>query len=164
MPFGFLRKGASCYYRKDVIEAWLFENGVIEAEYVPADFDKVIPLNDVLVNDPAKQKNLAQLAKITTRNSWTSMATWFIEQSGFDNGTSAVHDWGRQMLAKERSIPEWNDISRPNNDLKASDPDAFWKIWTYGIRKGYAEVNGMDITDEDIMFLPVGDIPPLKTD
>lgn len=164
MPFGFLRKAGACYYRKDVIDAWLEEHGSITAEYVPASFDKKIPLNDVLAHDPEKQKQLELLSKITTRNAFTSMATWFIEQSGYENGLRAVHDWGRELVALERGVSEWKTIGRPNNELKASDPDAFWKIWVYGVRKGYATVNNLELSDEEIMSVPVGDVPPLKTD
>jgi hypothetical protein len=63
----------------------------------------------------------------------------------------------------ERGIADWKTIARPNNELKASDPEAFWKIWTYGVRKGFATVNSLDVTNEDIISIPVGDVPPLKT-
>ena len=163
MPFGFLKIGGSVKYRKAVVEAWLEKNGAIVPEYVQGELDKQVPLNDVLANDPAKREGLAKLAKITTRNAWTSMATWLIEQSGISNGTKVIHDEGRRLLAIERDTDP-KEFGTPNADLKSTDPDAFWKIWVYGVRKGFAMVNSLDVTDEEIMRLPVGDIPPLKTD
>ena len=163
MPFGYLKIGGGVRYRKAVIEAWLEKNGAVVPEYVQAEIDKQIPLNDVLANNPALREGLAKLAKITTRNSWTSMATWLIEQSGIDNGTKVIHDEGRRILAIEREC-DAKDFGIPNAEMKSTDPEAFWKIWTYGVRKGFAMVISLDVTDEDIMRLPVGDIPPLKTD
>lgn len=163
MPFGYLKIGGSVKYRKAVVDAWLEKNGAIVPEYVQGELDKQVPLNDVLASNPAKRDGLAKLAKITTRNSWTSMATWLIEQSGIDNGTKVIHDEGKRLLALERGI-DVSEFGTPNANLKSNDPDAFWKIWTYGVRKGFAMVNSLDVTDEEIMSLPVGDIPPLKTD
>ena len=163
MPFGYLKIGGSVKYRKAVVDAWLEKNGAIVPEYVQGELDKQVPLNDVLASNPAKRDGLAKLAKITTRNSWTSMATWLIEQSGIDNGTKVIHDEGKRLLALERGV-DVSEFGTPNANLKSNDPDAFWKIWTYGVRKGFAQVNSLDVTDEEIMSLPVGDIPPLKTD
>ena len=163
MPFGYLKIGGSVKYRKAVVDAWLEKNGAIVPEYVQGELDKQVPLNDVLANNPAKRDGLAKLAKMTTRNSWTSMATWLIEQSGIDNGTKVIHDEGKRLLALERGV-DVSEFGTPNANLKSNDPDAFWKIWTYGVRKGFAMVNSLDVTDEEIMSLPVGDIPPLKTD
>lgn len=163
MPFGYLKIGGSVKYRKAVVDAWLEKNGAIVPEYVQGELDKQVPLNDVLASNPAKRDGLAKLAKITTRNSWTSMATWLIEQSGIDNGTKVIHDEGKRLLALERGV-DVSEFGTPNANLKSNDPDAFWKIWTYGVRKGFAMVNSLDVTDEEIMSLPVGDIPPLKTD
>lgn len=163
MPFGYLKIGGSVKYRKAVVDAWLEKNGAIVPEYVQGELDKQVPLNDVLASNPAKRDGLAKLAKITTRNSWTSMATWLIEQSGIDNGTKVIHEEGKRLLALERGV-DVSEFGTPNANLKSNDPDAFWKIWTYGVRKGFAMVNSLDVTDEEIMSLPVGDIPPLKTD
>jgi len=163
MPFGYLKIGGTVKYRKAVIEAWLEKNGAVTPEYVKGDIDKLVPLNDVLASNPEKRDGLAKLAKITTRNSWTSMATWLIEQSGIDNGTQFIHTEGKRLLALERGV-DVAEFKTPNASMKSTDPDAFWKIWTYGVRKGFAQVNSIDVTDEEVMNLPVGDVPPLKTD
>lgn len=161
-PFPFVRLGGTSLYRKDDIMAWVEVNGGLEAQYVVADHHKPTPLATSAGN-AEKTEALSKLAKITTRNSWTSMATWLIEQSGITNGTKFIHDEGKRMLAIERGV-EASSFGIPNATMKSDDPDAFWKIWTYGVRKGFAQVNSLDVTDEEIMSLPVGDVPPLKTD
>lgn len=161
-PFPFLKLGGTSLYRKTDIMNWIEDNGGIEASYVVMPHHKASPL-EISSENFEKRESIAKLASITTKNAWTSMATWFIEESGFPKATQFVHEQGREILALERGIADWKTIARPNNDLKASDPDAFWKIWTYGVRKGFATVNDLDVTNEDIMSIPVGDVPPLKT-
>ena len=163
MPFGFIKVGGSALYRKAVIEAWLAKNGVMTPEYIQADIDKEVPLNNVLAVDNAKRDILNQLQSITTENSFTSMATWAIERSGVDNGTKLIHDEGRRLLALERGLPEWKTIGIANPALQQTDMEAYWKIWTYGVRRVYVIANQLDITDEEIISIPVGAIPPLKT-
>lgn len=162
MPFGFIRVGGTTYYRKAVIEAWLEKNGVVTPEYVQADIDKEIPLNNVLAGDPAKRAILDKLKAINTENSFSSMATWVIEKSGISNGTSLIHNEGRRLLAIERGIEDWQTLPRPAVTMKETDQEGFWKIWTYGVRKAYAQANQLDVTDEEIIKIPVGDVPPLR--
>ncbi len=80
-----------------------------------------------------------------------------------DNGTKIIHDEGRRLLAIERGLSNWNELPIPTVKLKATDLEAFWKIWTYGVRRVMAIVNNFDVTDEEIISIPVGDVPPLKT-
>ena len=163
MPFGFLRIGGTTLYRKAVIEAWLEENGSITPEYFQADIDKKVPLNQILAIDPEKRKALDRLKGITTENAFDSMATWAIERSGLPNGTAFIHDEGRRLLAIERGIEDWKSLPRPAITLKETDQEGFWKIWTYGVRRAFVVANQLDITDEEIMRIPIGDVPPLKT-
>jgi hypothetical protein len=163
MPFGYLKVGGNALYRKAVIDAWLEENGVMTPEYVQAEIDKKVPLNNVQAVDSARKDVLNQLGTITTENSFTSMATWAIERSGLENGTAVIHDNGRRLLALERGIADWKTIGRPNPTMQQSDQEAYWKIWTYGVRYAYVLANQLDVTDEEIIAIPVGSIPPLKT-
>jgi hypothetical protein len=163
MPFGFLRIGGTALYRKAVIEAWLQENGAITPEYVQAEIDKKVPLNNLQAVDNERRAILARVATITTENSFTSMATWAVEQSGLQNGTAFIHDEGRRLLAIERGLPEWKELPIATITLRESDQEAFWKIWTYGVRRAFVVANQLDVTDEEVMKIPVGDIPPMKT-
>jgi hypothetical protein len=162
-PFPFLRIGGAAMYRKADVELWLSENGGPQAiQYVTAPHHKTAPLlNDM--NYIEKRNAFSQLGRITTENSFTSMATWAIEQSGLPNGTRLIHDEGRRLLALERGIEDWKTLPIPAVTLKETDQEGFWKIWTYGVRRAFVIANQLDVTDEEVMQIPVGDIPPMKT-
>lgn len=162
-PFGFVRVGSAPHYRKVVIEAWVERNGGVTPEYFPSEFDKEFPLGKAVDKSPKKRADIAQLGQITTANSFMSMATWAVEKSGLENGTKLIHDEGRRLLALERGIADWKTIDRAVlSKLGVTDLDAFWKIWTYGVRRCWVIVSQSDITDQELMAIPVGAIPPLK--
>ena len=160
-PFPFIRLGGTSFYRKADIDSWIDANGGLEIQYVVSDHHKPAPL-EMTEDNQLKREHLSKLAKITTANAWTSMATWLIEQSGIENGTKFIHDEGKRLLAVERKC-DASDFGTPNAEMKSNDPDAFWKIWTYGVRKGFAQVNSLEVSDTDIIKIPVGDVPPMKT-
>ena len=161
-PFPFVRIGGTSLYRKADIEAWLEDNGGLEASYVVLPHHKSSPL-ELVDSDPAKQAAISRLKGITTENSFDSMATWAIERSGLPNGTAFIHDEGRRLLAIERGVEDWQTLPRPAITLKETDQEGFWKIWTYGVRRAFVVANQLDITDEEIMRIPIGDVPPIKT-
>jgi len=161
-PFPFVRIGGTSLYRKTDIHAWVEQNGGLEASYVVLPHHKSTPL-EIVDADPEKRKALDRLKAITTENSFDSMATWAIERSGIQNGTGFIHDEGRRLLALERGIEDWKSIARPAITMKETDQEGFWKIWTYGVRRVFVVTNQLDITDEELMRIPIGDVPPLKT-
>lgn len=161
-PFPFVRIGGTSLYRKSDINAWIEKNGGLDATYIALPHHIATPL-EIASDNVDKRDALNKLKTITTANSFDSMATWAIEQSGLDNGTKIIHDEGRRLLAIERGLSNWNELPIPTVKLKATDLEAFWKIWTYGVRRVMAIVNNFDVTDEEIISIPVGDVPPLKT-
>jgi hypothetical protein len=162
MPFGFIRIGGTSLYRKAVIEAWLEENGVAQPEYIQADIDRKIPLNNVLAVDNAKRDILNRLKTITTENATGSMGNFVTGSNGLPNAMTVIQNEGRRMLAIERGIEDWKSFGTPNTTMQANDPEGYWKIMTWGVRMAYALAGKLDVTDEDIMSIPVGDVPPLK--
>lgn len=161
-PFPFVRFGGTSLYRRADINAWVEQNGGVEASYVVLPHHKATPL-EISDTSVEKQSALSKLKNITTENSWTSMATWVTDQSGLPNPTNFIHDEGRKLLAIERGIDDWKTLPRPAVTMKETDQEGFWKIWTYGVRKAFAVSNQLDVTDEEIIRIPVGDVPPLRT-
>lgn len=160
-PFPFVRIGGTSLYRKSDINAWVEQNGGLEASYVVLPHHKATPL-EISDTSVEKQNALSKLKNITTENSWTSMATWVTDHSGLPKPTMFIHNEGRRLLGLERGVdPE--TFGTPNPELKAKDQEAYWKIWTYGVRKAFAVANQLDVTDEEIIRIPIGDVPPLKT-
>jgi len=160
-PFPFVRLGGTSLYRKADVMTWIDNNGGLDVQYVVQPHHTPAPLEVTELNEE-KRNTLAKLKAITTENSFSSMATWAIEQSGIANATSLIHDNGRRLLAIERGIEDWKSLPRPAVTMKETDQEGFWKIWTYGVRFAYAQANQLDVTDEDIIRIPVGDIPPLR--
>lgn len=160
-PFPFVRLGGTSLYRKADINAWIEQNGGVDVQYVVQPHHKPAPL-EVTEASAEKRETLNKIKAITTENSFTSMATWVIEKSGISNGTGLIHDEGRRLLALERGIEDWKTLPRPAVTMKETDQEGFWKIWTYGVRKAYAQANQLDVTDEEIIKIPVGDVPPLR--
>lgn len=160
-PFPFIRLGGTSLYRRADIDSWIGENGGLDVQYVVQPHHKPAPL-EVTEASEGKRQALAKLSAITTENSFSSMATWVIEKSGISNGTSLIHNEGRRLLAIERGIEDWQSLPRPAVTMKETDQEGFWKIWTYGVRKAYAQANQLDVTDEEIIKIPVGDVPPLR--
>ena len=48
--------------------------------------------------------------------------------------------------------------------MRSEDPLRFWPSITYAMRKAVAEVRSYEISDEEIIAAPVGEVPPSKTD
>jgi hypothetical protein len=163
MPFGFLRKGGASFYRKDVIDAWLESNGVVTAEYVQADIDKQVPLNSELANNPEKTKALAELAKITTKNAYTKWATWFTEETGYPDPYNSYERWMKELWSQHTGEPIEN-VSVLNYSNRGQDLEKWWSMWVWSMRKAWVEVHGVDVSDEELMALPIGDVPPSKLD
>lgn len=162
MPFGFIRIGGTALYRKAVIDTWLEENGVAQPEYIQADIDKKVPLNNVLAMDSEKRSILNRLKTITTENATGSMGDRVTGSNGLPNAMLVIQNEGRRMLGIERGVEDFKSFGIPNNDMKAKDPEGYWKIMTWGVRKAYALSGNLEVTDEDIMSIPIGDVPPLK--
>lgn len=161
-PLPFVRIGGTSLYRKKDVYAWIDQNGGLEAQYVALPHHITTPL-EISPDNEELREAISQLRTITTENSFTSMATWVSERSGLPNGLAVIHDEGRRLLALERGLPEWKTIERPTPKLQQADQEAYWKIWTYGVRAAYVLANQLDVTDEEIIAIPVGAIPPIRT-
>ena len=48
--------------------------------------------------------------------------------------------------------------------MRKRDPHRFWPSRTYAIRSLARKVYEWDITDEDIINTPIGEVPPTKID
>lgn len=162
-PLAFIRFGATSLYRLSDVNQYLeTSGGPLSRQYIVPTGIPSTPLN-FAGDNPKKRADIAQLGQITTANSFMSMATWAVEKSGLENGTKLIHDEGRRLLALERGIDDWKTIDRAVlSKLGVTDLDAFWKIWTYGVRRCWVIVSQSDITDQELMAIPVGAIPPLK--
>lgn len=163
-PLPFVRQGGTSWYRKDDIDLWLQENGTIEYQYVRVPNAKSAPLRNTTV-DYEQKKHLEEIMKITTRNSWTKWYTWFTDHSGWADPYGDTRKW-QSELYKQATGEDLEELY-PRGEyykMRMTDPQRFWPSLTYAMRKAVAEVRGYEITDEEILAAPVGEVPPSKTD
>ena len=115
-----------------------------------------------------RSEYLSQLAKITTRNSFTKWYTWLLEDSGMEYSDAFEKVRGYQIEFHERETGEDLNVLYPSvvefNLMRKKDPFRFWGAFTYAVRKAVADVNGWDVSDVEILGAPVGEVPPSKLD
>ena len=164
MPFGFIRQGGTSFYRKVVIDTWLEENDGGIAEYVMSDLDKRFPIERELATDRDKVENLKKLAGITTANAYMKWYQWYCDSSGIDFTTASnkVEEWQKHYWALHTGLPLDQIPKFPLRKQRGEQPEYYWLGWTWAMRRAYADVYGFDVSDEEIMSLPAGEVPPLK--
>jgi hypothetical protein len=163
-PFPFVRQGGTSWYRKDDIDLWLEENGSIQYQYIRVPNAKSAPLRNTTV-DFEQKKNLEELARITTRNAWTKWYTWFTDHSGWKDPYGDTRIW--QVELYKQATGEDLDELYPQGEfykMRTEDPQRFWPSITYAMRKAVAQVRGYEVSDEEIIAGPVGEVPPSKLD
>jgi hypothetical protein len=163
-PIKFVRQGGTSWYRKSDVDAYIEINGGSEWEYIGGPESIATPL----VNESAvgqRKEYLDELSKITTRNSWTKWYTWFTDHSGWKDAYGDTRKW--QVELWKLSTGEDLDELYPKSafyKMRAEDPLRFWPSITFAMRKAVAQVRGHEITDQEIIELPVGEVPPSKLD
>lgn len=163
-PLPFVRQGGTSWYRKDDIDLWLEENGAIEYQYVKVPNAKAAPLRNAVV-DYEQKKHLEEIVKITTRNAWTKWYTWFTDHSGWPDPYGDTRKW--QVELHKLATGEDLEQLYPKGEfykMRTQDIARFWPSLTWAMRKAVAQVRGYEITDEEIIAAPVGEVPPSKMD
>jgi hypothetical protein len=160
-PFGFVRQGGTSWYRKDDIEAWLEKNGAVAYEYIVPASGVSSPLRST-ATDSTKREVLSELAKITTKNAWGSHGTWLTEQSGLQDAHSKVNEWAEHFwrLHLEEN-PDAGEFI-PLNFSRIDNPSQYWQAITWAVRRATAYIRNWEVTDREIMDIPVGEVPPSK--
>jgi hypothetical protein len=164
MPFGFIRQGGTSFYRKVVVDAWLEENDGGIAEYVMSDLDKRFPIERELATDRDKVENLKKLQGITTANAYLKWYQWYCDSSGltFSEASNKVEQWQKELWSLHTGLP-LDQISKfPTRKQRGEQPEHYWLGWTWAMRKAYADVYNLDVSNQEILDLPAGDVPPLK--
>jgi hypothetical protein len=158
----FVRQGGSSWYRKDDVDAFLERTGGAEWEYVG---EGKSPLRNEFATGE-RMAWLDRLAEVTSANAWSKWYGWFVESSGW-KGDVYKDVWGWMVeLYKLQSGEDLADLGYDGHlsfgKLRLEDPVRFWVAITLAMRRAVAEVNGWDVSDEEILLAPVGDVPPLR--
>jgi hypothetical protein len=164
MPFGFIRQGGTSFYRKVVVDAWLEENDGGIAEYVMSDLDKRFPIERELATDRDKVEALKKLQGITTANAYLKWYQWYCDSSGLsisEASNNAIR-WQKELWSLHTGIPIEQIGKFPTRKERGEKPEQYWLGWTWAMRKAYANVYNLDVSDQEILDLPAGEVPPLK--
>lgn len=164
----FLNAGTTSWYREDDVRNWIEDNGTMQAEYIVPEGATPAPLIGSPENR-AKRDVLAKIANITTKNSWSKWYQWLLEDSGlgYEKAFYRIEELQKEFHKKindgedlDALFPEMRDFSL----MRKNDPHRFWPAFTYAIRRVMAEVGDWDVSDEEIIAPPIGDVPPTKMD
>jgi len=159
--FNWIRQGGNPCYRKDDIEVWLEQNGSMDAEYVQVPNAIAAPLHS-FSTDIKHRGHLSDLAKITTSNAWGSHGTWLLEQSGLREPYKRVDEWAEELWNKHRAITPEAEEFMPLNFSRLDLVTQYWPATVWAVRRATAFIRGWEVTDEEIMAMPVGSVPPNK--
>jgi hypothetical protein len=162
--FPYVKQGGTSWYRKDDIDLWLEEHGTIEYQYIRVPNAKTAPLHNAS-RDLKHKATLDEISKITTRNAWTKWYTWFTDHSGWKDPYGDTRIW--QVELYKQATGEDLDELYPQGafyKMRNDDPLRFWPSITFAMRKAVAQVRGYEVSDEEIIAGPVGEVPPSKLD
>lgn len=162
-PFGFVQIGASPYYRKIVVEAWLERTGGNNVKFIPAGLDAEFPVDAALENDLTKQKHLTQLATITTANQflrWSQTISDILKEN-YAPGLRANQRrlYGMWKGLTPEAVAELTHLPRGK---MTDNLEQYYIGSTLAHRRLWADIQGWEITDQELIALPCGDVPPLK--
>jgi hypothetical protein len=166
-PFPLLKAGTTTFYRKSDIDSYIQHHGTQKFEYVVPEGFETAPLVGS-VADHARRDDITKIRNITTRNSWTKWATWVTEEAGFP-GVEA-YDLIETEQVRLYQLATGDDLRVLYSDpvqfnlMRKHDPFRFWPSYTYGIRSAVRKALGLDVSDQEIIDAPVGEVPPSKMD
>lgn len=159
-PFGYVQIGAKPYYREVVVKAYVDENGGSKRVFKSAGLDEKFPVDEQLAQDDARREALIELASINTANQWLKWTPFFgrvLPKTWVDD----VNRLQPELFAK------WAEMGQEiANYVPYGKRGEFPEQWYVGnvlaFRRMLAELRGWQVTDDEILAMPVGDVPPLK--
>lgn len=158
-PFGFVQIGLAPYYRKASVQLWLDRNLGANVKYQPAGTDKEVPLGIASEGDFEKRKALGEIAQITSE---TVFGVYYspVRSRDPENFNKVFAERMNYYRAKHHGV-DAESLERVVSPQRHSQPD--WFIGAVPtIRELYAQQQGYDLTEEEILSAPLGQIPPLK--
>lgn len=167
-PLPFISDGATSWYRKADVIKYLEKRGDVAREYyVPEGFDPE-PLESSEVSIE-RREHVKAVAKIVTRNAWSKVQ---------EQLTMPDPEFGFKFLEEEMvrlyQLKHGENIRDlyPKDEfagaldffLRKNHPNVFWEARTYAVRSLARHTYKWDVTDDDILNVPIGEVPPAKLD
>lgn len=164
-PLPMVKIGGTTLYREADVEMWLKENGVSGVEYIVPDGAKHAELLDSSKTSN-NSEHFASMSKIKTNNAWSKVSEGLL-LSGAVSPIEAAYKFLEDETARLYKLKYDIDLreKHPGKNMDAwlrmNDPQAFWEANCYGTRSLARTVHNWDLTDEDILNAPVGDLIPV---
>ncbi len=153
----------SVWYRLADVEKFLTENGVvIGMSGLISEDDYPNAIEAPLLNpeiDQTKRKQLATLAGITTKNFWER---WYQELSETyqKEWTDYVMANQRRFYAQHIGIDDPSVLTHLNRKSRSENLEQYFYGGVMCARTFWAMKQGWNITEEEIIAIPVGELPP----
>lgn len=164
-PIHFLTDGNTSWYRKEDVLKYIETHGTKTMEYhITGSYEPAPVVGSP--KDLEQREHLSAMAKITTSNAWSKWTERLTLNGGMDINEAY------QFLDDEQNrlylLANGDDLSKiftsvvEWNGMRKSDPFRFWPSRTYAIRSLARKIYGWDISDDDIVNTPIGEVPPSK--
>jgi hypothetical protein len=166
-PFGYIQIGAAPYYRKAIIKTWLDRNnGGRNIKVVELGLDKEFAIDEVLATDIEKQNQLNTLLRINTANQFLRWSQTISDTLGVKYSELLRHHALRLYAMHKALTPEQTEAleyaTRMQAMKDATKLEQYYVGGTLAHRRMWADIQGWNISDADIISLPVGDVPPIR--
>ena len=164
-PFPLLKKGNTTLYRELDILQYLEVHGVEGEEYVvPEGFEPAPLVNPTY--EAKSNKDITAMSKIVTSNAWSKWTERLTQNGPMDVSTAMkfLRDETVRLL-KEGTGDDLTELYPGETYdfwLRTNDPVRFWKGRTWATRSLAREIYGWNVSDQDIINVPIGEVPPSK--
>jgi hypothetical protein len=157
-PFGYVSIGTSPFYRKASVQLWLDQNSGSNVRYVPAGTDLDVPISSVFEGDVEKVNALKRVAVVTPENvkSWQDYLFGVDQKRTMESSNPVKNRFLSELLGVE--VGFGNSVSA---DQRFSSPEWFTAM-VWALRLQLNEMYGLGLSDEEVLAIPVGQVPPVR--
>jgi hypothetical protein len=157
-PFGSIQIGRTSFYRQVVVQDWIDENGRQDGTYRMTDRDKKFPLNTAVEGDIKKRDALSRVQAVTPENvkSWQDYLFGVNQQLTAHYSNIVKNEFLSELLGREVNLS--NSVS---SEKRFSEPVWFEAV-VPALRLQLNEMYGLGLTREEVLSVPVGQVPPVK--
>lgn len=157
-PFGFVSIGVSPHYRRVVVEAWLERNGGTNRKFTPLGIDAEFPINVAFEGDEKRRNAMNMIANITPENVLSAFEK--LAKQSSDIAMTWANSGKTRFIRDE--IPDWSPTAlRITQDTRFQHPVWFTSM-VKAMRLAQNEISGLGFSEEEILALPVGTVPPVR--
>jgi len=153
------------WYRLADIEAWLLEHGkevTGSSMFIRSEAPNAVraPVDESMT--PDKHAALTELRKITTANHVVTYLPMVNKMVGRGEVHARLMDLQIKFYSLFKGAPDTELTFIGNAGVAGEHFEQYYYGTTQAIRRIYADARKWDVTDAEILALPVGDVPPLK--